>query len=166
MGGRMRDKRRPKRQKRIRGAAPVPAVKPAALAHLHQLPPTQLQHVATATSCEIARLQSQVKATQATIADLRQMQQVIVRLEAQRTPQRPDLARLPHAEVAAAVLVAVGHPMQLKDLLAAMADRGAVVAGKNERQRRSNLIITLSRSPLVRRVGHGLYALTETRASA
>jgi hypothetical protein len=164
MGGRMRDKRRPTSQNAVRRPAPVPHVKQAALNHLHHLPPSQLQHVATATSSEIARLQTHVKQAQATIADLRQMQQLIVRLEAQRTPA-PDGARS-HAEVAAVVLASAGHPMQLKELLAAMAARGANVAGKNERQRRSNLIITLSRSPLVRRVGHGVYALTESRASA
>jgi hypothetical protein len=71
-----------------------------------------------------------------------------------------------HAEVAADVLGAVGHPMQLKDLLAAMVDRGAVVAGKNDQQRRSNLIITLSRSALVERVERGVYALTKRRQPA
>jgi hypothetical protein len=131
------------------------------------LPPTSdLPEFAAATTSEIERLQTYVKQAQRTIADLRQMQSLIDRLEAQRTPHRPDLHRLPHAEVAAVVLASVGHPMQLKELLAAMATRGAVVAGKTERQRRSNLIITLSRSALVRRVGHGLYALTESRASA
>jgi hypothetical protein len=166
MGGRMRDKRRPPSPKAIRRAAPVPAVKRAALAHLHQLPPSQLQQVATATASEIMRLQTHVKQTQGTIADLRLMQSLIERLEAQRTPARDGAVRLSHAEMAADTLAAVGHPMQLKDLLAAMASRGAVVAGKTERQRRSNLIITLGRSPLVRRVGHGVYALTESRASA
>jgi hypothetical protein len=120
--------------------------------------------LATATASEIERLRASVKQTQATIADLQQVQSLVDRLDAQRTP--PDGTRLPHAEVAAAVLGAVGHPMRLKDLLAAMAARGAIVAGKNDRQRRSNLIITLSRSALVRRVGHGVYGLTESRASA
>jgi hypothetical protein len=156
----MRDKRRVPRQNAVRRAAP--------LTNLHHvLPPTsELPQFAAATTSEIERLQTYVKQAQRTIADLRQMQSLIDRLEAQRIPQLPDLKRLPHAEVAAVVLASAGHPLQLKELLAAMAARGAIVAGKTERQRRSNLIITLSRSPLVRRVGHGLYALTETRASA
>ena len=155
----MRVKRRPKNQNGIR--------RPTRTTLHHVLPPTpELPRFAVATTCEIERLQTYVKQAQRTIADLRQMQSLIARLEAQRAPQQPDLYRLPHAEVAAAVLANAGHPMQLKDLLAAMAARGAVVAGKNERQRRSNLIITLSRSALVRRVGHGVYALTESRASA
>jgi hypothetical protein len=157
MGGRMRDKRRPPSPNVIRRAAP--------LTNLHHvLPPTsELPQFAAATTSEIERLQTYVKQAQRTIADLRQMQSLIDRLDVQGTPVR---GRLPHATVAVAVLRAVGHPMQLSDLLAAMAARGAKVAGKTERQRRSNLIITLSRSPLVRRVGHGVYALTESRASA
>ncbi len=164
MGGRMRDKRRPKSQNAIRGAASAPAVKRAMLTHWHHLPLDQLHDFAASAASEIKRLQGHVKQTQAMIDDLKLVQPLIDRLEAQRTPA-PDGARS-HAEVAAAVLGAVGHPMQLKDLLAAMAARGAMVAGKTERQRRSNLIITLSRSALVRRVGHGVYALTESRASA
>jgi hypothetical protein len=158
MGGRMRDKRRPPSQPTGRRTAPRTLRPPV-------VPPTpQLGQFAASTTSEIARLQAYVKQAQRTIADLKQVQSLIVRLDAQRTP--PDGTRLPHAEVAADVLGAAGHPMQLKDLLAAMAARGAVVAGKSDRQRRSNLIITLGRSALVRRVGHGLYALTESRASA
>lgn len=160
MGGRKRAKRRPIRQNGIRR----PAAQRPALSRLHQLPPAQLHAFALSTTREIERLRAHVKQTQATIADLTQMQQLVDRLEAQRTP--PNGTRLPHAEVAADVLAEVRHPMQLKDLLAAMAARGAIVAGKTERQRRSNLIITLNRSALVRRVGHGVYALTESRASA
>ena len=156
MGGRMRVKRRAKRQNGIR--RPVP-IQPAAHSSTAQLP-----QFAAATAREIERLQAFVKQAQRTIADLKQVQSLIVRLDVQ--PPTPLLGRLPHAEVAAAVLADMGHPMQLKDLLAAMAARGAVVAGKTDRQRRSNLIITLSRSALVRRVGHGVYALTESRASA
>jgi hypothetical protein len=130
----------------------------------HVLPPTsQLPDYMAGMKSEIERLQTYIKQTQRTIADLQQVQRLIDRLDVQGTPR---LGRMPHAKVAVAVLGAVGHPMQLKDLLAAMAARGAVVAGKTERQRRSNLIITLNRSPLVRRVGHGLYALSESRASA
>ena len=162
MGGRKRAKRRPKSQNGIRRPAPWRS----ALDQLHHLPPTQLQQFATATTSEIERLQAHVKQTQAMIADLRQVQHLIVRLDAQRMPH-PSAGRLgSHAEVAADVLYDADRPMQLKDLLVAMAARGAVVAGKTERQRRSNLIITLSRSALVRRVGHGVYALTESRASA
>lgn len=164
--GRKRAKRRAPRQNGIRRPAPPPVMKRAALSHLHHLPPTQLQSFALSTTSEIERLQAFIKQSQATIADLRQVQQLIARLDAQRTPLRDAAARLPHAEAAADVLAAAGRPMQLKDLLAAMAARGAMVAGKTERQRRSNLIITLSRSALVRRVGHGVYALTESRASA
>jgi hypothetical protein len=159
MAGRKQDKRRPASQKKIRR----PAATRAALSHL---PPTQLQSFALSTTSEIERLQAFIKQSQATIADLKQVQSLIARLDAQRTPLRDAAARLPHAEAAAEILATVGHPMQLKDLLAAMAARGAVVAGKSDRQRRSNLIITLGRSTLVRRVGHGLYALTESRASA
>ena len=167
----MRDKPRPNRKKRIRGAAllmgpaPKPTGRRAALNHLHELPAAKLHDFAASAAREIARLRAHVKHSQVAIADLLQVQQLIVRLEAQRTPPRDGATRA-HAEVAAGVLRDVGHAMQLKDLLGAMADRGAVVAGKSERQRRSNLIIALGRSPLVRRVGHGLYALTETRASA
>src|SRR4029450_9914250 len=169
MGGRTRDKRRPMSQNAIRRVAP--------LTNLHHvLPPTsELPQFAAATTSEIERLQTYVKQAQRTIADLRQMQSLIDRLEAQGAPPRPGLRRaprapcvrrLPHGEVAAVVLASAGHPMQLKELLAAMAARGAIVAGKTERQRRSNLIITLGRSPLVRRVGHGVYALSETRSRA
>jgi hypothetical protein len=161
MGGRMRAKRRPKSQNGIRR----PAVRQPMIAHLHHLPLEQLHAFGVATQGEIERLRGNVKQTQATIVDLQQVLQLVERLLVQRSPDR-DGARLPHAEVAAEVLAEVRHPMQLKDLLAAMASRGSVVAGKTERQRRSNLIITLSRSALVRRVGHGVYALTESRASA
>jgi hypothetical protein len=158
MAGRQRDKRRPNSPKHVRRVAPRTT-------RQHVVPPTpQLGQFAASTTSEIARLQAYVKQAQRTIADLKQVQSLIGRLDAQRTPA--DGTRLSHAEVAADVLDAVGHPMQLKDLLAAMAARGAIVAGKSDRQRRSNLIITLGRSALVRRVGHGLYALTESRASA
>jgi hypothetical protein len=165
----MRDKPRPKRQKRIRGAAFImgpaqPVVRRAALTHLHHLPLDQLHDFAASAASEIKRLQSHVKQTQAMIDDLKLVQPLIDRLEAQRTPVH-DGARS-HAEVAAAVLAAVGHPMQLQDLLAAMAARGAVIAGKTPRIQKSNLIITLGRSPLVRRVRRGVYALSESRASA
>jgi hypothetical protein len=164
MGRRMRDKRRPSNPNAVRRSVPLPRVKPPALAHLHHLAPAQLHAIAASTLSEIKRLQGHVKQTQAMIHDLQQMRALMVRFKLQRTPA-PDGARS-HAEVAAVVLASAGHPMQLKELLAAMAARGAVVAGKTERQRRSNLIITLSRSAMVRRVGHGLYALTESRASA
>src|SRR4030095_10953962 len=142
MGGRMRDKRRPPSPKAIRRAAPLRKLH-------HVLPPTsELPQFAAATTSEIERLQTYVKQAQRTIADLRQMQPLIDRLEAQRTPHVPDLRRLPHAEVAAVVLASAGHPMQLKELLAAMAARGAIVVGQTERQRRSNLLLTLGRSTL------------------
>ncbi len=167
MGGRKRDKRRAPSPNVIRRSTPqTPDNQEAVLSYLHHLPLDQLHDFADSAGAEIKRLQSHVKQTQATIGDLQQMQELIVRLELQRTPVRDGAYRLPHAEVAVDVLTATGHPMQLKDLLVAMAARGAIIAGKNERQRRSNLIITLGRSPLVRRVGHGLYALTEARASA
>lgn len=159
----MRVKRRPKSQNGIRR----PAVKRAALNDLQHLPLVKLQQWAAAATNEVERLRAHLKQTQLALDDVKQLQQLLVRLEVQRTPHPSgDRSLGSHAEVAAHVLAAVGHPMQLKDLLAAMASRGAVVAGKTERQRRSNLIITLSRSALVRRVGHGVYALTESRASA
>jgi hypothetical protein len=164
MGGRMRDKRRPPSPNAIRRTAAHRPVLP----ELNHLPLEQLHDFGVATMSEIERLQGNVKQSQAAIVDLQQVLQLVKRLLVQRSPdvEAFDGVRLPYAEVAASVLRAVGHPMQLGELIVEMAARGAVVAGKTERQRRSNLIITLGRSPLVRRVGHGVYALSETRAGA
>lgn len=161
MGGRMRKRRR------ANGAAGRPKVRRSVpnASQLHQLPPEQLRQFAASTTTEIERLQTQIKQTEATIDDLQQVLHLIARLELQRQPAR-GTERLPHAEVAADVLAAVGRPMRLRELLDAMAGRGVVIAGKTERIRKSNLIITLGRSALVRRVGHGLYALAEWRQSA
>ena len=132
---------------------------------LHQLPPDQLRQFAAATTAEIERLQTQVTQTAGTIDDLQQVLHLIARLELQRQPTR-GTDRLPHAQVAADVLGAMGRPMRLRELLDALAGRGVVIAGKTPRIQKSNLIITLGRSPLVRRVGRGLYALAEWRQSA
>jgi len=136
------------------------------MAHqLHQLPPDQLRQFAATTTAEIERLKTQVTQTAATIDDLQQVLTLIARLELQREPAR-GTDRLPHAQVAADVLGAMGRPMRLRELLDALAGRGVVIAGKTPRIQKSNLIITLGRSALVRRVGRGLYALAEWKASA
>lgn len=161
MGGRMRKRRR------TNGAAGRPKVRRSdTLTHqLHQLPPDQLRQFTATTNAEIERLLTQVKQTASTIDDLRQVLRLIARLELQRAPAR-GTDRLPHAQVAADVLGAMGRPMRLRELLDAMTGRGVVVAGKTSRIQKSNLIIALGRSPLVRRVGRGLYALAEWRQSA
>jgi len=158
MGGRMRNKRRQQQNGKLRRRPVTPSL-------LHRLSPAQLRTFASDATREVERLQTQIKQEQATIDDLQQVLALIARLDLHVKPAR-GTERLSHASIVADVLGGVGRPMQLGELLGALAGRGVVIAGKTERARRSNLIITLGRTPLVRRVGHGLYALAEWRASA
>jgi len=158
----MRHKRRGAPQAQTNGAATGP---PLSTALLHRLAPDQLRGFARNATKEIERLRTQIKQCQTTIEHLQQMLTLIAKLDTPRVRAKPP-DRLSHAEVVADILGGAGRPMSLGELLTAMADRGALIAGKTDRVRRSNLIITLGRSPLVRRVGRGLYALAEWRQSA
>src|SRR5262245_54726114 len=140
MGGRMRNKRRGPATPDPNGAAGASPAPPLSTALLHRLAPDQLRGFARNATQEIERLRTQIKQCQVTIEHLQQMLTLIGKLDTPRvaTPR----TRLSHAEVAADILGSVGEPMPLGSLLAAMASRGAVIAGKTDRARRSNLIIT------------------------
>src|SRR5215467_4583644 len=116
MARRLRKGRRPGRPAsngKVRRSLPMPPL-------LHQLPPDQLRQFAAATTAEIERLQTQVTQTAGTIDDLQQVLHLIARLELQRQPTR-GTDRLPHAQVAADVIGAMGRPMRLRELLDALA---------------------------------------------